>query len=65
MNKHDILMGIMTAVFFIMCGIYIKTDMDKYKIKPCEYEKQADEQVYSTKEPVYTNDMNIIQKQIQ
>lgn len=55
MKKSDLLMGIMTAIFFIMCGIYIKTDMDKYKIRPCTYEVPDKERSYSSKETIYSN----------
>lgn len=60
MKKSEIFMGILTAIFLISCGLYIKLDMDKHQIKPCEYSAPAPARTYSTEAPVYTNNTSIV-----
>lgn len=66
MKKSEIFMGMLTAVFLISCGLYIKLDMDKHQIKPCEISyASVKEKVKEYKEPVFSNNKEIEIKDIE
>ena len=60
MNKSNIFMGIITAIFLISCGLYIKLDMNKHQIRPCTTSYvEAAKPIRKTSESIYTNNTSI------
>lgn len=60
MKKSEIFMGILTAVFLISGGLYIKSDINKHQVKPCGVSyTQATEEVKEYKEPLFSNNKSV------
>ena len=60
MKKSEIVMGMLTAIFLISCGLYIKLDMNKYQIKPCDVTYLTHNIEHDTSKSIYTNNTSIV-----
>ena len=60
MKKSEIFMGTLTAMFLILCGLYINLDMNKHQVKPCNTTYLTHDIEHDTSKSIYTNNTSIL-----
>jgi spore germination cell wall hydrolase CwlJ-like protein len=60
MKKSEIFMGTLTAMFLILCGLYINLDMNKHQVKPCNTTYFTHDVEHNTSKSIYTNSTSIL-----